>query len=66
MYKHILKNDFNCKLVKVNDDEEWSKSIISAFKKNKHNNSLKKNAFLTAKKYTWAKRCQKIIPLIKK
>ena len=38
VYKHILKNNFNCKLVKVNDDDEWSKSIISSFKKNKHNN----------------------------
>ena len=66
VYKHILKNNFNCKLVRVNDDDAWSKSIISSFRRDKHNNFLKKNAFLTAKKYTWVKRCQKIVPLAKK
>ena len=24
VYKHILKNNFNCKLVNVNDDNNWS------------------------------------------
>ena len=27
VYKHILKNNFNCKLIKVNDDKEWSKIL---------------------------------------
>ena len=66
VYKHILKNNFNCKLIKVNDDYEWSKSINSIFKNSKHNEYLKKNAYATARKYTWDKRCQKIIPLIRK
>ena len=66
VYKHILKNNFNCKLIKVNDDTEWSKSINSIFKNSKQNKYLKKNAYATAKKYTWDKRCQKIIPLVGK
>ena len=66
VYKHILKNDFNCKLVRVNDDEEWSKVINLLFSKNNINNFLKKNAHETAKKYTWDNRCQKIISFTKK
>ncbi len=66
VYKHILKNNYNCKLININDDEEWSRSINFALKGNKLNKYLKKNAYTTAKKYTWDKRCQKIIPLAKK
>ena len=63
VYKHILKNNFNCKLVKVNDDSKWSEAIYSVLKNNKKNTYLKKNAYQTAKKYTWDKRCKKIISL---
>lgn len=66
VYKHILKNNFNCKLVTVNNDIKWSKTIYSAFKKNNHNNLLKANAFKTAKRYTWDRRCEKIILFMKK
>ena len=48
VYKHILKNNFNCKLVRVNDDDAWSKSIISSFRRDKHNNFLKKKCFLNS------------------
>jgi len=61
IYKHILKNNFNCKLVKINDDINWSKTIINVFKDRKKINYLKKNAAKTALKYTWEKRCKKII-----
>ena len=61
VYKHILKNNFNCMLVNINEDEKWSKTIQLAFKKNYKNKYLKENAYKTAKKYTWDKRCQKII-----
>ena len=61
VYKHILKNNFNSKLIKVNDDKKWSKAIQSSFEKNKKNELIKHNAFQTAKKYTWDKRVQKII-----
>ena len=33
VYKHILKNNFNLKLIKVNDDKKWSKAIQSSFEK---------------------------------
>ncbi len=65
VYKHILKNNFNCKLIKVNDDSKWSEAIYSALKNSNKNTYLKKNAFQTAKKYTWDKRCQKIISFSK-
>ncbi len=65
VYKHILKNNFNCKLIKVNDDSKWSKVIYSVLKNNNKNTYLKKNAYQTAMKYTWDKRCQKIISLSK-
>ena len=64
VYKHILKNNFNCKLIRVNDDSKWSETIYSVLKNNnKKNTYLKKNAYQTAKRYTWDKRCQKIISL---
>ena len=66
VYKHILKNNFNCKLVKINDDNKWSKTINSVFKDIKKNNYLKHNAYNTAKKYTWDIRCKKVISFAKK
>ncbi len=65
VYKHILKDNFNCKLIKVNDDKKWSKAINSLIKSNKRGKYLKKNAFQTAKKYTWDKRCMKVISFAK-
>ena len=41
VYKHILKNNFNCILVDINEDEKWSKTIKLAFKKNYKNRFLK-------------------------
>jgi|TARA_B100001093_G_C26841557_1_gene1020804 hypothetical protein len=66
VYKHILKNNFNCMLVNINDDDSWTKSINLALSHNKHNGYLKKNAFKTAKNYTWEKRCKKIILFVKR
>ena len=66
VYKHILKNNFNCILVNVNEDEKWSKAIRLAFKKNYKNRYLRENAYKTAKKYTWDKRCKKIINFFEK
>ena len=53
-------------MVRVNDDKKWSETIQSSFKKNKKNELIKRNAFLTAKKYTWDKRVQKIISFAEK
>ena len=66
VYKHILKNNFNCILVNVNEDEKWSKAIQLAFKKSYKNIYLKQNAYKTVKKYTWDKRCKKIINFFEK
>ena len=66
VYKHILKNNFNCILVNVNEDEKWSKAIRLAFKKNYRNRYLRENAYKTVKKYTWDKRCKKIINFFEK
>ena len=66
VYKHVLKHNFNCILVDINDDEKWSKAIQYAFKKNYKNQFLKNNAYETAKNYTWDKRCQKIINFLEK
>ena len=51
VYKHILKNNFNCLLVKINDDNMWSEAIKSALQTNVKNKYLKINAYKTAKKY---------------
>ena len=66
VYKHILKNNFNCKLVKVNDDKKWSLVINQIFKDTNKKSFLKKNAYKTAIKYTWEKRSKKIIEFIQK
>ena len=61
VYKHILKNNYNSVLVKVNDDKLWSQNIQKLFKPNSRKNRLMNNAYKTAEKYTWEKRCKKII-----
>jgi len=61
VYKHILKNNYNCQLLKVNDDKNWIKKINLIFKNLKKFNKLRDNAKKTAQKYTWNKRCQRII-----
>ena len=66
VYKHILKDNYNCRLVDVNKDNEWSKTIQSSFNSNIKNNNLKINAYKTVKKYTWDNRCKKIIYFLKK
>ena len=33
VYKHILKHNFNCILVNMNEDEKWLNAIQYAFKK---------------------------------
>ena len=65
-YKHVLKHNFNCILVDINEDEKWSKAIQYAFKKNYKNQFLRNNAYKTARKHTWDNRCQKIINFFEK
>jgi glycosyltransferase involved in cell wall biosynthesis len=61
VYKHILKNNHNSILVKINDDNLWSQKIQKLFKYNKRKTRLKNNAYKTAKMNTWEIRCKKII-----
>jgi glycosyltransferase involved in cell wall biosynthesis len=61
VYKHILKNNYNSFLVKVNDDKLWSQKIQKLFKYNSKKSRLINNAYKTAEKYTWEKRCKKIL-----
>ena len=61
VYKHILKNDYNSILLKINDGKLWSYKIRAMINSNKKKSRLKINAYKTAKKYTWEKRCKKII-----
>lgn len=61
VYKHMLFNNYNCKLVKVDDDEKWSRIINDIFGNLKKYDYIKKNSVKTAKKYTWEKRVKKII-----
>jgi len=60
VYRHILINNHNCKLVKVNDDKIWSKTINNIFKNLRKYNYIKNNSLKTAKKYSWDKRAKKI------
>lgn len=61
VYKHLMKNNYNCKLLEVNNDIKWSHEINQILKNKKKYNHLKKNALKTAAKYTWVKRAQKIL-----
>ena len=61
VYKHILKNNYNCKLARVNDDIDWSNKINNIIKNKSAKILIKKNAYKTASKYTWENRCKKII-----
>ena len=61
VYKHILKNNDNSVLVKINDDNLWSQKIQKLFKYNKGKTKMKNNAYKTAKMNTWKIRCKKII-----
>ena len=60
VYKHILKNNYNCVLIKNNSVNDWIKII----RKTKNNTILKRklrvNAFKTAKKYSWDTRIKLI------
>ena len=60
VYKHILRNNHNCRLVEINNDKNWSKAIHLSFINNKKNRELRKNAFLIAKTYSWDNRAIKI------
>ncbi len=61
VYAHILKNKINSFLVDNYDVNTWC-NIISKVNSNKLNvKKIRKNAIMTAEKYTWLKRADKIL-----
>jgi glycosyltransferase involved in cell wall biosynthesis len=56
-YKHILKDNFNCIILQLNDLQNWKKRISAVINYPLKYKSLKMNAFKTAKNYTWKNRC---------
>ena len=61
MYAHILKNKINSFLVDNYDINTWC-NIISKVISNKLDvKKIRKNAIMTAGKYTWLKRAEKIL-----
>ena len=66
VYKHILKNNFNSILIDNSKVNLWIKWIDQIFNSKKKYNYIKKNAFMTANKYTWIKRSKKIIKFANK
>ena len=56
-----MRNNYNCKLLTLNNDSKWSTTINQIFRNKDKYTYLKKNAINTAKKFTWEKRAKKII-----
>ena len=56
-YNHILKDNFNSIILELNDLQNWKKRITDVINNPLKYKMLKINAFNTAKKYTWKKRC---------
>ncbi len=61
----ILKNGYNSIICNNLRTEEWSKKISKSMCDVNLKNNLGKNAFITAKKFTWKARANKIIEFIK-
>lgn len=60
VYSHILKNNFNCYLTTKNEEKYWIKLVQKVLNKSDFKD-LKKNAVITAKKYSWNNRVRKIL-----
>ena len=58
VYSHILKNNFNSILINPEKTSEWIKAFEVLKNKKKLRKKLKKNAYETAKKFTWNKRVE--------
>lgn len=66
VYKHILKNKYNSILIDNSKTNLWIEWINRIFKSSNTYSYLKKNAFRTARKYTWEKRSEIIIKFVNK
>jgi hypothetical protein len=65
IYKHILVDNHNCKLVKLNNDKAWGETLNNIFINFNKYKYLKINAFRTAKIYTWENRVRLIFKKFK-
>ncbi len=61
IYGHILKHKYNSILVNNSNIENWIICLNKIFLDKKKFNHIRKSAYNTALKYTWAKRSDKII-----
>ena len=66
VYSHILKDRHNSILLNPKNIQSWAKTITNIFNNYNEYRYLKKNAFNTAKNYTWNDRVKKIISFNKK
>ena len=66
VYKHILKHKKNSILINNSRLDLWSMWINKIFSSVKKYNYIKKNALITAERYTWKKRAIKIINFTEK
>ena len=61
----ILKNNYNSLICNNLRTDEWSEKIFKSMYDENFKNNLGKNAFITAKKFTWKVRANKILKFIK-
>jgi glycosyltransferase involved in cell wall biosynthesis len=66
VYSHILKNNHNCFLISPKNYPEWKCKLGKIINNLNHYSYLGRNAYQTAKKYTWKKRTDLIINYYKK
>ncbi len=60
-----ILHDENSILLPSDDLDAWQEAINEIIKNNKNAESLSRNAYETAKNYTWEKRVHKIFSLLK-
>ena len=60
----ILKNNYNCLICNNLSLVEWSNKIMHSMNNSNLKKILSKNAFTTAKKFTWKGRANKILEFI--
>ena len=65
IYKHILIDNYNCKLANLNNDRVWSETLNNIFINLNKYKYLKINAFRTAKIYSWENRAKLIFKKFK-
>ena len=61
VYSHILKNNYNCILASPEYYGQWKTLFSKVMSNINHYSYLKKNAYITAKKFTWENRVKIII-----